>query len=166
MSMLERFKPAYLLLAGGFHRDCRARCHGGPEDPGCHPRIPAEMRHVEQLTVSDDCYTLTNTINPPPPGAHAESDFLSVPGACFRSGRDGAKLPYSWPRLKQRLIRTNVAARQEPGPPRATHRRGRLCHREASPLETARTSLGSAGVSPCQRTRASGHVGPPIGDAP
>ncbi len=62
MAFLERFKPEYLLLAGGFHRDCRGRRHTGSPDAPWHPGIPAEMRHVDQLTVSDDCYTLGNTI--------------------------------------------------------------------------------------------------------
>ena len=60
--MLEQFTPEYLLIAGGFDRDSRGRQENHAEDAAWHPGIPAQMRQVEQLTVTDDCYMLDYTV--------------------------------------------------------------------------------------------------------
>ncbi len=62
VTMLQRAKPAYVLLAAGFNRDCRDHLNRRAKDPDWHPGIPARMRQVEQLTVTDDYYTLDLTV--------------------------------------------------------------------------------------------------------
>lgn len=58
VKLLAQFKPAYLLIAGGFDRDCRARQDNHSPAKGWYPGVPAAMRHLEQLTISDDPYML------------------------------------------------------------------------------------------------------------
>ncbi len=61
-TMVRRLGPKYLLIASGFHRDGRRREPGTPPASDFMPGVPAVFRHVEQLTVSDDDYTLGQTV--------------------------------------------------------------------------------------------------------
>lgn len=61
-ALLARAKPAYALLAAGFNRDCRDRLKHREKEPQWFPGIPAHLRQAEQLTVTDDGYTLDFTV--------------------------------------------------------------------------------------------------------
>jgi hypothetical protein len=58
LRLLLQFRPQFLLIAGGFNRDSRQRLPQNAGNPHFERGVPAYLKMVEQLTVTDDPYML------------------------------------------------------------------------------------------------------------
>ncbi len=61
-TLVDRFKPDYLLIASGSDRDCRRQSPAAKSADDFFPGVPSVFQHVEQLTITDDPYTLGQTV--------------------------------------------------------------------------------------------------------